>query len=252
MQVRRYQRLDSIRGITLFSMILFHVVWDLVHLFRVDWDWFYTIFAFLWQQSICWTFIVLSGFCWSLGKRKLFRAFVTFGAGLLISLVTELVAPVQRIRFGILTFLGAACFLLILLDKYLKKVSPCGGFAFCCAAFLFVYGINDGYVGIKKFLEMKLPVAMYRMGDVGSFVGFTEFQFYSADYFSFFPWIFLFLVGYFTYQIVETGGSLPKLAAKKSWGKIWDWLGRRSLLIYMLHQPVIYGVLLLLDRAKII
>ena len=57
----RVEWLDSIRGITLISMILYHAVWDIVYIAKVDWDWFKSDGAYIWQQSICWTFILLSG-----------------------------------------------------------------------------------------------------------------------------------------------------------------------------------------------
>ena len=113
---KRYWILDEIRGITLCSMILYHTVWDLVYIFGHNWKWFQTDAAFFWQQSICFTFILLSGFCFSLGKRKFRRGLVVFGAGVLISLVTELFMPQNRIRFGVLTLLGS-CMLLIALTQ---------------------------------------------------------------------------------------------------------------------------------------
>lgn len=245
----RYERLDDIRGITLFSMILFHAVWDLVYIFGVNWSWFYTDFAFVWQQSICWTFILLSGFCWSLGKRKLRRGLIVFGAGMVISFVTEVFMPEQRIRFGILTFLGAAMLLLISLEQLLKRISVKVGITVSLAAFLLLYGINDGYIGIAGFVELcDFPGFLYHLGDVATFIGFTDLWFYSADYFSMLPWFFLFLTGYFAYRLAEEKGWLVKLAEKKSWGKVWNLMGKKSLLIYMLHQPVVYGVLLLLDK----
>ena len=69
----RLDLLDSIRGATLLSMAAYHTVWDLVYLFGVQWDWYKGGLGFLWQQSICWTFIFLSGFCWPLGRRPLKR-----------------------------------------------------------------------------------------------------------------------------------------------------------------------------------
>lgn len=252
-QMKRYERLDDIRGITLFSMILFHAVWDLVYIFGVDWKWFYTDLAFLWQQSICWTFIFLSGFCWSLGKRKLRRGLIVSGAGLVISLVTELFMPDQRIRFGVLTFLGAAMLLLIPLEQWLKKVSAKAGLAVCLAVFVLLYGINDGFVGILGFVELLyFPDVLYHLGDVATFIGFTDTWFYSSDYFSLLPWVFLFLAGYFDYRVTEERGWLAKLAEQKSWGSFWNFWGRKSLMIYMLHQPVVYGVLLVLDKVQIL
>lgn len=251
--MKRYERLDDIRGITLFSMILFHAVWDLVYIFDVNWSWFYTELAFLWQQSICWTFIILSGFCWSLGRRKLRRGMIVFGAGVIISLVTEIFMPAQRIRFGILTFLGVAALLLILLEKALTKIAPRQGFAFSCMAFVLLYGLNDGYIGIGKLVEFyRLPAGPYQLGDFGTFLGFTESSFYSADYFSLFPWIFLFLAGYFLYGIGMARDGLAALAERKSWGHFWNVPGKKSLWIYMLHQPVVYGALWVLDGLQVI
>lgn len=251
--MKRYERLDDIRGITLFSMIAFHTVWDLVYIFGQNWNWFYTDFAFLWQQSICWTFILLSGFCWSLGKRKLRRGILVSGAGLVISFVTEIFMPDQRIRFGILTFLGAAMLLLIPLERVLQKLSAKIGIAVSLSVFVLLYGINDGHVGILDLVELwHFPKALYELGDAATFIGFTDMWFYSSDYFSLLPWLFLFLTGYFVYRAVEEKGLLGRLAERKSWGRIWNLTGKNSLLIYMLHQPVVYGVLLILDKWRIL
>lgn len=251
--MKRYERLDDIRGITLFSMILFHTVWDLVYIFGQNWKWFYTDIAFLWQQSICWTFILLSGFCWSLGKRKLRRGLLVSGAGLLISFVTEIFMPEQRIRFGILTFLGAAMLLLIPLESLVKKISAKLGLAVSLMAFILLYGINDGYIGIVGLIELfQLPEFLYHLGDAATFIGFTDMWFYSSDYFSLLPWIFLFLAGYFCCKVAEENAWLDKLAGQQSWGRWWNQMGKKSLIIYMLHQPVVYGVLLVLDKVQIL
>lgn len=251
--MKRYVRLDDIRGITLVSMILFHAVWDLVYIFGMDWHWFYTNVAFVWQQSICWTFILLSGFCWSFGKRKLRRGLIVSGAGILISFVTEVFMPDQRIRFGILTFLGLAMLVLIPLEKCLQKLSAELGLAVCLVAFMLLYGINDGYIGILGFVELlHLPEALYHLGDVATFMGFTDMWFYSSDYFSVLPWLLLFLTGYFCYRVSAEKGWLVVLAEQKSWGRFWNVCGKKSLLIYMLHQPVVYGVLLVLDKMQVL
>ena len=61
----RLELLDAIRGITIISMIIFHTLWDLVYIYNVDIDWYKGSYGYLWQQGICWTFILLSGFCFS-------------------------------------------------------------------------------------------------------------------------------------------------------------------------------------------
>ena len=54
-------------------MIVYHACWDLVYLYRLDWDWYRSFWAYAWQQSICCTFILLSGYCWQMGRHPLRR-----------------------------------------------------------------------------------------------------------------------------------------------------------------------------------
>ena len=58
---KRLHGLDLIRGVTLLSMIAFHTTWDLVFLFGVPFDAFRRLPGEIWQQSICWVFLILSG-----------------------------------------------------------------------------------------------------------------------------------------------------------------------------------------------
>lgn len=55
--------LDELRGLDLISMMLYHGMWDLVYLFGVSAPWYGSWQGELWQQSICWVFLLLSGFC---------------------------------------------------------------------------------------------------------------------------------------------------------------------------------------------
>ena len=62
----RYRLLDELRGLDLISMMLYHGMWDVVFLFGVAQKWYTGRPGFVWQQSICWVFILLSGFCWGI------------------------------------------------------------------------------------------------------------------------------------------------------------------------------------------
>lgn len=95
----RYVLLDSIRGITLLSMILYHGMFDLVEIYGLHVPWFGDRPGYVWQQSICWIFILLSGFCWNLGKRHLKRGLVISAWGLLITGVTYAFMPSEKILF---------------------------------------------------------------------------------------------------------------------------------------------------------
>ena len=107
----RYALLDELRGLDLVSMMLYHGCWDLVNLFGIQADWYYGLPGHLWQQSICWVFILLSGFCVQLGHHTLRRGAQVFGAGALVTAVTLLFMPEDRVVFGVLTLLGSAMLL---------------------------------------------------------------------------------------------------------------------------------------------
>ena len=261
---QRYHILDEIRGITLCSMILYHAVWDLVYIFGYNWKWYQTDMAFLWQQSICFTFILLSGFCFSLGKRKVRRGLVVFGAGVLISLVTELFMPQNRIRFGVLTLLGSCMLIVAMVEKIAcalckpnenddnhadnahRANATIWGIVVSLLLFIFTRHVNYGVLGFADVTVARLPRSLYAMGDVGNFLGFTEQTFFSTDYFSLIPWIFLFLTGYYLYKWMKEKQWLTELPKAPSLGAWWRPIGRYSLIIYLLHQPVVYGLLYLL------
>ena len=101
----RYRLLDELRGLDLISMMLYHGMWDVVFLFGVAQKWYTGRPGFVWQQSICWVFILLSGFCLPLGHHPFRRGAVVFGAGALVTAVTLLFLPEDVVWFGVLTLL---------------------------------------------------------------------------------------------------------------------------------------------------
>lgn len=235
--MKRYYVLDEIRGITLISMILYHAAWDMVYLFHRDWTWYESATGYIWQQSICWTFILLSGFCWSLGKRKWKRGMTVFGGGILITTVTLLVMPENRVIFGVLTLLGTCMLLMIPLHRILKNVNPAVGLGVSLFLFMSLRNISSGYIGFEKWNLFAVPVALYR-NYLTAYLGFPQRTFFSTDYFPVFPWIFLFLAGYFLYGIVEKKELFPYLLPKRM--AVTGWIGRHSFPIYLLHQPILY------------
>jgi len=240
MESKRYYVLDNIRGITLISMILYHAVWDIVYIYDVSWGWFRSDLAYVWQQSICWTFILLSGFCWSFGRHKLRRGILVFGAGLLVSLVTVFVVPDSLIIYGVLTFLGTSMLLMLLLEPLCKKGNPVLGCMIVIILFVLFRNVNDGNIGFEAVEVMSLPDDLYA-NMATTFLGFPVRGFFSTDYFSLVPWFFLFQTGYFINRVLEEKKGMKYLTGKKI--PVLGWMGRNSLWIYMLHQPIVYGIL---------
>lgn len=241
---QRYFWIDNIRAIALVSMITYHTVWDLVYLFGMDWAWYQSEFAHLWQQSICWTFILLSGFCWSFSKKPFRQGLIVSAAGLLVTLVTLIFSYESRIIFGVLNLIGASILLLIPLKKYFEKLPPAAGFIGMVALFAITRGVNEGYLGFFRWKLIELPPVFYK-NLFSAFIGFPEKYFFSSDYFSLLPWAFLYFAGYFLYRLWKEGRfPCGKCLNRKL--PILTWMGRNSLVIYMIHQPVIFGILKIL------
>lgn len=235
----RLAGLDTIRGITLLSMMLYHTCWDLVFLFGKKIPGYSGLGGYVWQQSICWTFILLAGFCWSLGSHHLKRGLIVSGSGILITFVTLLVMPESRVIFGVLTLIGSCMLLLIPMEKLLLKLRAEIGLAGSFLLFLLFRNVNTGYLGFENWNILKLPDGFYE-NLFTTYLGFPQKGFFSADYFSLLPWFFLFLTGFYLYQLVQKNHMMEKLF---SWGVPgFDVIGRHSLLIYLLHQPVVFGI----------
>ncbi len=202
----RYALLDELRGLDLVSMMLYHACWDMMFLFGIWMDWYIGWPGRLWQQSICWVFILLSGFCVPLGHRTLKRGAQVFAAGVL--------------------------------EPLLKKIPPAAGLAVSAVLFALTYHLDERWLGFGG-LRLALPDAWYA-NYFTAFFGFLPFDFYSTDYFALLPWLFLFWAGYFLHGVVGRARMEP---LRRSVCPALGWMGRHSLLLYLLHQPVIYGVL---------
>lgn len=236
----RYRKLDGIRGIALLNMIAFHAAWDLVYLYGVQWDWYRSVGGYVWQQGICWTFIILSGFCLPLGKHPVKRGLTVFLGGAAITIVTLVLMPQNRVVFGVLTLIGSCMMIVGVFDRVLKKVIPVLGLLISALLFAVTRNVNEGWFGFETFRLCEVPEALYA-NMVTAYLGFPEKDFYSTDYFSMIPWLFLFLSGYFLFHFMNKA-KLLDVFEKGVFFPI-EWIGKHSFIIYMLHQPILYLVL---------
>lgn len=237
--------LDALRGCCLVSMILYHAAWDCVYLFRVNLPWFHTGYAYLWQQSICWTFIFLAGFCAPFSKNGFKRGGIVFFWGAVIMLATCLFMPENKVIFGILTLLGSCMLLTAFLKRLLSKIPAAPGALVGFLLFVLLRNVNDGYLGFEWWKPVKLPACLYR-NYFTAFLGFPMAGFSSVDYFSVIPWFFLFLTGYYAHFIVLKGRTAMILKKEKGRGLIW--MGQNSLLLYVIHQPAVYLLLTVFSK----
>ena len=241
MEKKRYTILDALRGLSLISMMIYHAVWDLVNIYGVRIPWFRSNAGYIWQQSICWTFILLSGFCWHLGSKKFKRGLIVLAGAAIISTVTIFFMPSCAIRYGVLGLIGAGMLFLIPMDTIFKKIQPVAGALITFSIFLITKNIPFGFIGFGSKRLAIMPAELY-INEFTSWLGFPHPDFFSCDYFPIIPWIFLYITGYFIYGIFRKYDILKYLSVFRV--KPLEFLGRYSLIIYMLHQPVIYGMLM--------
>jgi len=236
----RYTVLDALRGTAIIAMIVYHALWDIVYMFGVSVPWFGSATASVIQLSIRWAFILISGFSWHLGSKNLRRSLVVLGASAVITLVTYIFTYEARILFGVLSLLGVSMLVTIPLDKIFSKIHPVIGVVLMSLLFALTYNVPRGYIGIGNIEFVELPSFLY-CHTVTAFFGFAPVGFYSADYVPFIPWVFMFFIGYFLYRVFERFGVLEVFSAFRI--KPLEFIGRHSLIIYMVHQPIVYGAL---------
>lgn len=235
----RYALLDELRGLDLVNMMAYHALWDLIYLFGIRAEWYVGWQGRLWQFCICSVFILLSGFCIPLGHHAFKRGVQVFLGGAAVTAVTLLFMPEDRVIFGVLTFLGSAMLLTALCRPLLEKIPAGWGLAASLALFALCYPISSGYLGFLNF-RIYLPGVLYA-NYFTAYLGFMPWWFYSTDYFPLLPWLFLFWAGYFLHRVIGRQRMKP---LRRSLCPPLGWLGRNSLILYLLHQPVIYGLLM--------
>ncbi len=252
--MKRLETIDTIRGLTMISMILFHFCWDLKYINGFQMDWYVSDGAYIWQQSICWTFILISGFCLHFAKKPVKNGLIVFGCGFLVTVVTMLVIPEALVMFGVLTCIGSCMIIVALLERVMgKKISSFWGFLTTIVLFAITKSINYGYLNFG-FYVLELPRFLYTQGGPDgmshselTYLGFMQDGFFSTDYFSLMPWLFLFMAGYFLHGLLENTFAHKFFHVKLPF---LSWLGRHSLIVYMLHQPVLYLISLMIFYIK--
>ena len=228
---KRFAILDTYRGFVIINMIAFHFLYDVFMAFGVDRHWYFQPVNRFWQQYICWSFILLSGWVWPYGASKALKRGIFLNiCGLGITAVTAIALPSEIVIFGVLNFLGSAVLLMIPLEKLLKRIPSALGFFIFFALFIRFYYCNTWSMGIESILLIP--------------IGFPTRGFYSSDYFSILPWFFLYVTGYYLGRILESKKGFLRINGVKI--PVLDIMGRKSVWIYLIHQPICYGICLLL------
>ena len=232
----RYDLIDTIRGIAIISMVIFHFCYDVFMVYGRDPSWYSQPAVHIWQQSICWTFILVSGFVWSWARSgNLKRGIMLNVLGLVISGVTVLAMPAEAVWFGILNCIGCAVLLMIPMEPVLRRIPAAIGLVAAFALFVMFKDVQLGYLGVPGVFRLDLPDWLYDCRVLTPF-GFPFPGFRSSDYFPILPWLFLYICGYFLNRLVMAIRPLQSVA-RHGLAPL-STVGRYSIWIYLIHQPV--------------
>lgn len=242
-QRERYLLVDGLRGLSIVNMVLFHFCYDVFMVYGVDVGWYYRPWARLWQQYICWSFLLIAGFSWRWGRKNALKrgVFINLCGGL-VTAVTVLAMPQEAIWFGILTCIGCCVLLVWALRPLLEKIPPAAGIAGSFLLFALFYNAQLGYIGLAGW-RVALPQVLYRCR-VLTPLGFPYPGFFSSDYFPLLPWFFLFVAGYFFYPLFDKRESWKKAARTRI--PLLSALGQKSIWVYLAHQPLCMLVCMLM------
>ncbi len=239
---KRIYLIDEIRGISIILVVTYHFFYSAAMVFRFDWA--TGIFSTLrqWQPLLPITFVLLSGISFNLSKSNVKREIKLLLIGIGITIVTVTLLPSESIWFGIIHFIGIANIICGLLEKPIRKIPAFMGALFFGFLFLFTSYVPSGYLGLYPDFAIKLPDFLYTT-DLTMPLGFHTKAFMSADYNPIIPWIFLFISGICLGKHIK---RLPKILCKQHI-KALAFTGRHTLIIYLAHQPIIIGLLYLIN-----
>lgn len=237
---RRIYLMDELRGFAVFCMIFYHGFYTLAYLYNIKAGLILLNFFMPAEPYFAALFMFISGISSNLSHSNLKRGFKLLGLSLVVTLVTYVAVREEAIWFGILHFLSV-CMILFglfkpLSDRFKFSVIPV---AVCAMLFAATAGTSSGYIGFSPQLGFLLPECLYRTNWLSP-LGIYNENFASADYFPIFPWIFVFAAGTFVGKLAAAG-NFPQFAYR-SRVPFFSWFGRHALILYLAHQPVIYGI----------
>lgn len=238
----RYFLFDSIRGICVLGMVIYHTLFDIAILGGAGYDAsFLKVFDIIRDFGAA-VFIFLSGICFHYGTHHLRRFIVLFVSGIAVSVVSYFVLPEATVIFGILTFMSVSGAIMIPLDKLFRKIPQSIGFIVSLIAFIVLFHMNFGYIGTYDHVFFEIPKLLY-LNIVTAFFGFPYEGFSSGDYYPLLPWFFIYSTGYFSFLFFHNNNRIKRILDLRI--PVFCVIGKYSLPVYLIHQPVIYGILFL-------
>lgn len=220
---RRFDVLDAWRSLAVLLMCAYHFLYDLYIFGVLSAPQMFSTPLNILERFICCSFILLAGASARFSRSNLRHGLIVLVCGAVVE--TGAAIAGQTIRFGVLMLLGVSMVLYHCAGKYLQQLPGWSAAAGYPALFVLTKLWTESVRATVKWLYP---------------LGFRAEGFRSADYFPLLPWFFLFLIGTVLGGWCLEHRENPILTAPLP--RALTWPGRHSLIIYVLHQPVLYGV----------
>lgn len=229
--------IDALRGAAILAMIVYHLAWDLYFLGFSAVDVMRLPAWIGFQKSILSSFLMLSGMSLVLAHARGLRAraflrrlAVLVAAALLVSLGSYLALPDYFVFFGVLHAIALFSVLtlpFLVVPRWLVLAT---------AGLVLLAGL---WVTLPGFIDKRL-----------AWIGFWPEPPLTTDIVPVFPWFGMLLLGVVLMRVLLGSPVWARLAALSGRGLGWlRFVGRHSLLIYLLHQPLLFGGLSLVRMA---
>ncbi|CAN7525868.1 heparan-alpha-glucosaminide N-acetyltransferase [Pararhizobium sp. LjRoot238] len=230
----RIWAIDALRGVALIAMATYHFSWDLEFFGYIEPGTVGTGAFKMYARLIAGSFLFLAGVSLVLGHYPAIRArafAIRFAkiaaAALAITGVTWFVFPDSFIFFGILHSIATAS----LIGLIFLKLPALLTLAAAAAAFAAPLTLRSPVFDTPALLWVGLSETLPR----------------SNDYVPLLPWLGPFLAGIAVARIASGFGWFDKLRTNGSarWKTVLTTAGRHSLIIYLLHQPLLFALVYL-------
>lgn len=229
----RIGAVDMARGVGIVAMVVYHFAWDLSFFRYIAVDVGAHPLWVLFARSIAASFLLLVGVSLVLATRRglrprpfLRRLAVVAAAAAAVTIATRLAFPQSFVFFGILHAIAVSSVLAL---PFLKLPVA----AVAAAAVFFFAGPS-----LLAGPAFDAPALWW--------LGLTSFTPMSNDYVPIFPWFGFVLAGLaaarLALRLAPARGPRPARRPAAPLAAL-AWAGRRSLVIYLLHQPILFGAL---------
>ena len=222
--------IDALRGLAVVLMVIHHFLYNCVYFLGAP-KWLFSnpVFDVL-HYIFAGLFIFLSGVSSRFSRGNIKRGLIAIALSIVISAVTYYIE--MPIWFGVLHLLGFSMLFFGLTRKLWDKI-PRKAVPFIFIALIIASALSVEYlplVGEGVVARVALSI-----------LGWPQQGFRSYDYFPVLPWIFVSLLGTWAgLYIVER--KLPLWFYEFS-VPIFPAIGKKALIVYILHQPVLYGLI---------